>query len=304
MTLPHRGQIVIRVRAHKNDGRRLTRLLAGPIAGALLVAGLLAASPLDQARADTAPVDPNDPATPVTVSNDALPTPQINGVAWASAMVNNTVYVGGSFTNARPDGAAAGQNTVPRSNLLAFDVTTGQLLPLRPDLQRADPCAGGVSRQDAALRRRRLHHGQRAVAQPDRRLQHRDRCADRHLRAAGQLQRARGGGDQHHGLRRWRLPGCRQCASGVPGGLQRHQRCAARLGSAGRPAAAASRPSSSTRTAPRSPWAAPSRRSTVRATPATAWAWSTPSPVPACRWPSTAIVRNGTTDGAIDTLQH
>ena len=89
---------------------------------------MIAGSSGSRAHADTAPADPNDPTTPLTVSNDALPTPQINGVAWASAMANTTVYVGGSFTNARPDGAAAGQNTVARSNLLAFNVTTGQLL--------------------------------------------------------------------------------------------------------------------------------------------------------------------------------
>ena len=93
---------------------------------------MLAGSPAGQAHADTAPVDPNNPATPATVSNDSLPTPQINGVAWATAMAGNNVYVGGSFTNARPDGAAAGVNTVPRSNLLSFDVTTGLLQSFNP----------------------------------------------------------------------------------------------------------------------------------------------------------------------------
>ena len=38
------------------------------------------------------------------------------------------MYAGGSFTNARPAGSAAGQNTVPRTNLMAFDLTTGALL--------------------------------------------------------------------------------------------------------------------------------------------------------------------------------
>lgn len=47
-------------------------------------------------------------------------------------MVNDTVYIGGSFTTARPDGAAAGQNTTPRSNLLSFSVSTGLLLPFNP----------------------------------------------------------------------------------------------------------------------------------------------------------------------------
>jgi PKD repeat protein len=121
------------VSTHKVARRRLIRLLVAPIAGALLVAGLSAGSPGSRAYADTAPADPNDPTTPLTVSNDALPTPQIDGVAWASAMANTTVYIGGNFTTARPDGAAAGQNTVPRSNLLAFNVTTGQLLSFNPN---------------------------------------------------------------------------------------------------------------------------------------------------------------------------
>ncbi|MBO0879067.1 MAG: PKD domain-containing protein [Mycobacterium sp.] len=59
---------------------------------------------------------------------DALPTVQINGVAWSQAVVGNTVYVGGSFTTARPAGSPAGSNEVTRNNLLAYDVTTGALI--------------------------------------------------------------------------------------------------------------------------------------------------------------------------------
>ena len=73
-------------------------------------------------------LDPLDPSTPVTVSDDALPAPQINGVVWSQAMIGNFVYVGGSFSNARPAGSPAGQNTVARGNFLAFNVTTGQLM--------------------------------------------------------------------------------------------------------------------------------------------------------------------------------
>jgi PKD repeat protein len=100
------------------------RGIAVLIGTALIMAGLAAVKP---ARADTAPADPDDPSTPLTVSADALPAPQINGVVWSQAMVGNTVYAGGSFSNARPAGSAAGQNTVPRANMLAFDVTTGVL---------------------------------------------------------------------------------------------------------------------------------------------------------------------------------
>ena len=76
-----------------------------------------------------APVNPNDPKTPVTVSNDALPdaADQRRGVEHG-LIVNNVVYAGGSFTNARPAGSAAGRNTAARSNLMAFNVTTGALM--------------------------------------------------------------------------------------------------------------------------------------------------------------------------------
>jgi PKD repeat protein len=63
------------------------------------------------------------------VSVDALPTVQINGVAWAQVTVGNTVYVTGSFSQARPAGVAlGGTGTVTRSNLLAYDITTGKLI--------------------------------------------------------------------------------------------------------------------------------------------------------------------------------
>ena len=53
------------------------------------------------ALADTAPVPP---VTQTTVSADALPTVQIDGVAWAQVVVGNRVYVTGKFSQARrPD---------------------------------------------------------------------------------------------------------------------------------------------------------------------------------------------------------
>jgi alkaline phosphatase len=63
-----------------------------------------------------------------TVTSDALPTVQIDGVAWAQLVVGTTVYVAGEFTTARPAGAAVGQQTTPRANLLAYDITTGELI--------------------------------------------------------------------------------------------------------------------------------------------------------------------------------
>ena len=78
------------------------------------------------AQADTAPVDGS---LPVTVSSDALPTVQVNGVVWTQLVVGGTVYVGGNFTSARPAGAAPGANEVARSHLLAYDLVTGVLRP-------------------------------------------------------------------------------------------------------------------------------------------------------------------------------
>ena len=95
-------------------------LLAGVVLACLQVPG--------PAHADTAPPVAGEPANPPTVSADALPTVQINGVVWSQTVVGNTVYAGGQFTNARPAGSAPGVNTVSRSNLLAYDIRTGVLI--------------------------------------------------------------------------------------------------------------------------------------------------------------------------------
>lgn len=97
-------------------GKRLWTTVA---VSALTCLGL-AAAPL--AQADTVPSG----TTPATVSADVLPTWQINGVVWSSVLVNNTVYVTGSFTKARPPGVSAGgSGEVDALNIFAFDVTTG-----------------------------------------------------------------------------------------------------------------------------------------------------------------------------------
>ena len=95
------------------------------LAGAtLLLAGTAVALP-GSAGADTRP----RPATvPATVSADALPTVQVNGVVWSQAVVGNRVYAGGSFTSARPAGAAPGTHLTRRTNLLAYDIRTGALV--------------------------------------------------------------------------------------------------------------------------------------------------------------------------------
>ncbi|MEN9504458.1 MAG: hypothetical protein RI958_384 [Actinomycetota bacterium] len=63
-----------------------------------------------------------------TVTADPLPTVQIDGVAFAQAIVGDTVYVGGRFTSARPAGAPPGVDTVPRANVLAYRLETGELV--------------------------------------------------------------------------------------------------------------------------------------------------------------------------------
>ena len=86
----------------------------------LLIAGLPSTGA--GALADTAPAV----GTPATVSADALPTWQINGVVWSQVLVGNTVYATGSFTKARPPGVAVGgAGEVTANNIFAFDLTTG-----------------------------------------------------------------------------------------------------------------------------------------------------------------------------------
>jgi hypothetical protein len=89
-------------------------------------AALLGASvPSVGAAADTDP----PPGTPPTVSADPLPTWQVNGVVWSMTTVGTTVYATGSFTKARPPGTAPGDPAeVTRNNILAFDLTSGNLI--------------------------------------------------------------------------------------------------------------------------------------------------------------------------------
>ena len=101
-------------------------LMAGALAALALVAVSVDPS---TSRADLAPVDPTNPATPPTVTADALPTVQINGVVWSQVIVGNTVFAGGRFTSARPAGAAAGTSETPVTNLISYDLTTGVMTP-------------------------------------------------------------------------------------------------------------------------------------------------------------------------------
>jgi Rax2 C-terminal beta propeller domain len=132
---------------------------------ALVVAASLVPLAAGAARADTAP-----PAgTPATVSADALPTWQVNGVVWKLAVVGNTVYAGGSFTKARPPGVSAGgTGEVAAQNLFAYNVTTGnrvssfshrangQVLTVQPSPDHSRVYVGGDFTQVDGLSRNHI----------------------------------------------------------------------------------------------------------------------------------------------------
>jgi PKD repeat protein len=111
-------------------GRRRTVLDPRLLMAALLVVIGVVAVVVDrpQGNADIAPLDPTAVANPPTVTADALPTVQIDGVVWSQAIIGNTVYAGGRFAKARPAGSPLGSNEVARPNLLAYDITTGNLI--------------------------------------------------------------------------------------------------------------------------------------------------------------------------------
>ncbi len=102
-------------------GTRPRRLVAALVATAAMLSPLLLGAPA--ASADTAP-----PAgTPSTVTADALPTVQTNGVVWTQLIVGTTVFVGGSFSKAYPAGASPGSAGSRRTDMLAYSLTTGKL---------------------------------------------------------------------------------------------------------------------------------------------------------------------------------
>ncbi|WP_374311544.1 PKD domain-containing protein [Microbacterium sp.] len=79
-------------------------------------------APIEQRNADTVTADP-------------LPTVQIDsGIVWAQVIAGRTVFAGGSFSNARPAGATPGQNLMPRSNILAYDIETGVATSFAPTI--------------------------------------------------------------------------------------------------------------------------------------------------------------------------
>lgn len=104
----------------RRQNRMSVRIATLTLGAGMAVAGLAAPAGADSR--------PETPGVPTTVSADSLPTVQIDGVVWDQAIVGDTVYVAGNFSTARPAGAPAGVSTTPRSNLLAYDINTGELI--------------------------------------------------------------------------------------------------------------------------------------------------------------------------------
>lgn len=96
---------------------------------AMLASGLTVAS-----AAGTGPVSLQQRTSDV-VTADPLPTVQIdNGYVWQQAMIGNMVYAVGGFANARAPLAAPGTSLTPRSNILSFDIRTGNLSSFAPQV--------------------------------------------------------------------------------------------------------------------------------------------------------------------------
>ena len=106
------------------------RLLSGLLAVALVPIGAVTLVPASPATADPAPA--GAAGTPSTVSADALPTAQINGIVWDQVVVGDIVYVVGKFSSARPAGSPAGQNESPRGNAMAYNINTGEIVDWAP----------------------------------------------------------------------------------------------------------------------------------------------------------------------------
>jgi hypothetical protein len=101
---------------------------------AAAVTGLLA---VPGGGPQAASVTATAPVTPATVSAEALPTWQVDGVVWDTVTVGDTVYATGDFSTARPPGTAEGDpRSVTRENLLAFDLTTGVVTGFEHTLDR------------------------------------------------------------------------------------------------------------------------------------------------------------------------
>jgi PKD repeat protein len=106
----------------------LLRRVTVPAAAAALAAGLWAVpAAVNPAAAAAALPEPSAEALP-TLQVDKGVSGRDGAVVWSQAIVGNTVYAGGDFTVTRPAGAKRGTSETPRTHLLAYDITTGNLI--------------------------------------------------------------------------------------------------------------------------------------------------------------------------------
>ncbi|MEQ1785490.1 MAG: PKD domain-containing protein [Acidimicrobiales bacterium] len=113
----------------RTRSRRIVSLFTRGAVALSLTLSALAVAETATAPAAAALVPPVLNSTPEQVSAEPLPTVQINGVVWDQEIVGNTVYAVGEFTQARPAGSPAGTNQTARANVLAYNLSTGALIP-------------------------------------------------------------------------------------------------------------------------------------------------------------------------------
>lgn len=119
----------------RRGAARLRRAVATLAASSLVAAALATASALPAVGADLPQPPPLLQRDEGVVTADPLPTVQIeDGYVWAQATIGSTVYAVGKFDNARAPLAAPGTSLTARSNVLAYDINTGNLLSFAPSV--------------------------------------------------------------------------------------------------------------------------------------------------------------------------
>ncbi|MGM7679304.1 PKD domain-containing protein [Microbacterium sp. A94] len=113
--------------------KRVRGALAVIVTAALLVTGMTTIGAQAASAAVPATIPPVLQRDDSVVTSDPIPTVQIDdGYVWAQAMIGSTVYAVGKFDNARAPLAAPGTSLTARSNVLAYDINSGNLLPFAP----------------------------------------------------------------------------------------------------------------------------------------------------------------------------
>ncbi|MGD2205127.1 MULTISPECIES: PQQ-like beta-propeller repeat protein [Microbacterium] len=113
--------------------RRARKTAVGVVAGALILTGMVSFGAGGAAAEVSPSLPPLLQRDDNVVTSDPIPTVQIdNGYVWAQTTIGSTVYAVGKFDNAREPKAKPGTALTARSNVLAYDINTGALLPFAP----------------------------------------------------------------------------------------------------------------------------------------------------------------------------